>query len=326
MKAEGHRMLKKIAEAINKAGTIAILPHIAADGDAVGSSLALAIALSRCGKNASVLLEEKIPQLYDFLPGIELSLPYTGEEGVYELAIALDCGDIYRLGSRRGVFEKAQVTVNIDHHPTNTGFAVYDYVDTKAAATGEILYRLMEHMGIRPDMDVSSCLYTAIVTDTGGFRYSNTTPETFSICSKLLEAGVDLSAISHRVFEVTSLSKVRLTGEAISTLEVHENGKVAVMMLTAEAMKRSGASDEDSDGIINIARNINGVEAAAILKELDNGDIKVSLRSNDYLDVSQIARKHSGGGHVKAAGFTVKDGSGMKKAATELLHEIKELL
>jgi phosphoesterase RecJ-like protein len=318
-------MLKKIAEALADAGNIAILPHIAADGDAIGSSLALALGLSGAGKEVSVLLEEQVPQIYGFLPGLEMAGVYGGDGGKYDIAVALDCGDIERLGSRKPVFEKAAVTVNIDHHTTNTGFAMLDYVDTGCAAAGEIIYRLFGLMGIDPGKDAAICLYTAITSDTGGFRYSNTTSATHIIASELLKKGIDVADISRRIFDTVSPGKVRLMGEAVNSLELLENGRIALMTVSCEAMRRSGAADEDTDGIINIARNISGVEAAAMLREMENGDIKVNLRSNSYVDVSAVASKYSGGGHIKAAGFTVRGGD-LGKVREMLLEDLRGML
>lgn len=318
-------MLDKIANLVKRAKKIAILPHIAADGDAVGSSLALAIELAAMGKQVSVLLEESIPQVYDFLPGTDLAYVYPAGEKTYDLAIALDCGDMERLGRRKEIFENADVTVNIDHHPTNSGFADYDLVDPLSAATGEIIYRLFETMGIDPGKDAAACLYTAISTDTGSFRYSNTVPATHIICAGLLNKGIDVADISKRVFDTMSYGKVRLTGEAISSLELYFDGKAAVMSLTEEAIRRSGAAEEDSDGIINIARNIRGVEVAAMLRQMAGGDIKVNLRSNYTADVSQLAAMHSGGGHKRAAGFTVCGGD-LQKVKKMLLEDLEGML
>ncbi|NLK86046.1 MAG: bifunctional oligoribonuclease/PAP phosphatase NrnA [Clostridiaceae bacterium] len=312
-------MLKRIADLINMTDRIAILPHIAADGDAVGSSLALAIELEAMGKKASVILEENMPQIYEFLPGIDLAHVYPAGEGAFDLVVALDCGDMERLGRRRGIFEKARVTVNIDHHRTNQGFADHDFVDPLSAATGEIVYRLFETMGIEPGKDTAICLYTAISTDTGSFRYSNTVPMTHAVCAELLKKGIDVADISKRVFDTTSYEKVRLMGEAIDSLELYFDGRAAVMCLTEEAIRRSGAAEEDHDGIINIARNIRGVEVAAMLRQMADGGIKVNLRSNYEADVSSLAAKHHGGGHKRAAGFTISGGDlqGVKKILLE---------
>jgi phosphoesterase RecJ-like protein len=318
-------MLEKIANLIKSADKIAIVPHIAADGDAIGSSLALAIELTAMGKDASVLLEERIPQLYEFLPGTDLAHVYPEGEKAFDLVIALDCGDMERLGRRKGIFENASVTVNIDHHQTNQGFAAYDLVDPMSAATGEIIYRLFEAMGTDPGKEAATCLYTAISTDTGSFRYSNTVPMTHLICAELLKKGIDVADISKRVFDTMSYGKVRLTGEAINSLELCFGGKAAVMTLTEEAIRRSGAAEEDSDGIINTARNIRGVEVAAMLRQLPNGDIKVNLRSNYTADVSQLAARHSGGGHKRAAGFTVCGGD-IEKVKEMLLKDLEGML
>jgi phosphoesterase RecJ-like protein len=320
-------MLKKIAEAIAKAGSIAILPHIAADGDAIGSSLALAIGLSGIGKDVAVLLGEKVPQIYGFLPGLEMAGVYDNSSGamIYDLAIALDCGDAERLGSRRAVFGRASVTVNIDHHPTNTGFAMMDHIDPSCAAAGEMIFDLFRQMGIEPGKDAAICLYTAIASDTGGFRYSNTTPTTHVIVSELMKKGIDVAEISRQIFDTVSPGKVRLTGEALNSLELFEEGRIAVMSVSNAAMQRSGAAEEDTDGIINMARNISGVEVAAMLREMENGDIKVNLRSNSDADVSAIASKYSGGGHTKAAGFTVR-GADLEKVGKILLDDLRGML
>lgn len=317
-------MLDKIAAVINTSDNIAILPHVAADGDALGSSLALAMTLVQMGQKAVVLLEEDIPLIYGFLPGKELSEVYASGSYSFDLAVALDCGDAERLGLRKSIFSGAAKTVNIDHHATNKGFAVYNHVDTGSSATGEIIFRLLEYLKRRPDRDIAACLYTAISTDTGGFRYSNTTPLTHRTAAELIGFGVDVAEVSRSVFDTASLGKVRLTGAAIESLELFENGRLAIMTVTNEMIRNAGAVEEDSDGIINTARNIRGVEAAAMLKQLESGEIKVNLRSNSYVDVSDIAARHSGGGHKRAAGFTVK--GDLEQVKLSLLSDLKEVL
>lgn len=317
-------MLDKIANAISKSGDIALLPHVAADGDALGSSFALALAISRMGKNVKVLLEEDIPFTYGFLPGIELSEVYQYGDRQYDTMIAVDCGDLGRLGKRADIFEGARITANIDHHPTNTGFAVHNFVDTGAAATSEIIYKLLGLLSIKIEKDIATCLYVAIATDTGSFRYSNTTSVTHELAAELLRAGVDVAVISQKVFDATSFEKVKLISEAINTLELFENGKIAVMAISNELIKKSGAKEEDCDGIINTARNIRGVEVAAMLRQLDNSEIKVNLRSNLTFDVSAIASLYKGGGHKKAAGYTTS--GTLENAKKRLLEDIREVL
>jgi len=318
-------MLSEIANLITSSDKIAILPHVAADGDALGSALALALAVVSMDKEALVVLEEEPSSTFDFLPWKGLSKVY-GEQKQwnFKTVIAVDCGDLGRLGRRKEIFDKAEATANIDHHNTNTHFAALNYVDTGASATAEIIYRLLPLAGIEVDADIALCLYVAITTDTGGFRYSNTTPDTHMIAARLIEKGIDVADVARRVFDTTSFEKVKLMGEAIRSIELHEEGKVAVITLSGRQFTDTGARDEDSEGIINIARNIKGVEVAAMLREIENGEIRVNLRSNMYFDVSRIAGLNSGGGHKKAAGYTVKDT--LENAKKKLLSDIKDAL
>jgi phosphoesterase RecJ-like protein len=317
-------LLDNIAEIILKSDEIAILPHVAADGDALGSSFALALALSRLGKKAAVFLEEELPFIYGFLPGSNMSEVFDGLKTKYGTVIAVDCGDKERLGARKELFDNAEVTANIDHHPTNTSFADHNHVNPDASATAEIIRRLLELLGIEPDREIATGLYVGIATDTGSFRYSNTTSETHRIVSELIKAGVDVAEVSEKIFDSVSCEKVKLTGEAINSLELFENGRIAIMTLTIDQIRKTGARDEDSDGIINTARSIRGVSVAAMLRQSENGDIKVNLRSNALVDVSGIARLHSGGGHKKAAGYTT--GGSLEMAKHKLLEEIRKAL
>lgn len=316
--------LDRIISVLKESERIAILPHVSADGDAVGSCLALALTLKKLGKKPKVLLEEEIPYVYSFLPGRELAEVYSSGHTGYETAAALDAGDLGRLGVRRAVFETAAVTVNIDHHNTNTEFGFHNYVDTGASAVGEIVWQMLKKLGLSPDADISTCLYVAIATDTGGFRYGNTTPLTHNIASELIKAGVQVAEVSRRIFDSASYEKVKLTGAAIGRLELFENGRVAVMTLDNALIRSTGAREEDCDGVINIARNIRGVEVAAMLRQWDNGEIKVNLRSSDDVDVSAIAGLYKGGGHKKAAGYITS--GGLEEAKNKLLKDIREAL
>lgn len=296
--------LETIVKVIQKASRAVILPHVSADGDAVGSALALHSALTRLGLDSVIYLEEQVPAIYSFLPGTDTVQVYGSQAIEFDLAIALDTGDRGRLGKRIEVFDQAGVKVNIDHHSTNTSFAMYNFVDTKASAVGEIVYRIIEMLGLEPDGDIATCLYAAITTDTGGFRFSNTTSETHRITAELISRGVDVAAVSRKVFDTVSLEKAKLMGQAIGAIELFENGQAAMIVLTDEMMQKSGASEEDCDGIVNIARNISGVEVAFMLRSRSDGTIKGNLRSQERVDVSAIAKAFGGGGHIRAAGFT----------------------
>lgn len=315
--------MENIITLINNATRIAIMPHVSADGDALGSSLALAMALRKINKDCVIYLEEEVPLNYKFLPCLELVETFC-EPCEYDLVLALDTGDIQRLGNRYKVFEMATNTVNIDHHTTNTNFAQVNHVDVKSSATGEIIYDLIKTMCIDFDKDIATCLYVAIATDTGGFRYSNTTPLTHSISSELIDHGVDVSSVSQMIFETNSLSKVMLMGAAINTLEILEEGKVAFMAIADSMLKETGALEEDCEGIVNIGRNIRGVEVALLIRERFEGEYKINFRSKNYVDVSMIASKYKGGGHQRASGCTIN--GQMCEIKNSLLQDIRELL
>lgn len=316
--------LDRIISVLKESDKIVILPHVSADGDAIGSSLALAMVLRKLGKKPKVMLEEDIPYIYGFLPGREMAEVFTTGHELFNAAVALDTGDLGRLGARRSMFESAAETVNIDHHNTNTEFAFHNYVSAGSSAVGEIIYEMIKSMGLKPDMDIATCLYVAIATDTGSFRFSNTSPLTHQIVSELINVGVKVAEVSTKIFDSNSYEKVKLTGAAISKLEILENGRIAIMALDYDLIKETGAKEEDSDGIINIARNIRGVEVAAMLREWSNGEIKVNLRSSSYVDVSAIAGLYKGGGHKRAAGYIT--GGSLEAAKNALLKDLKEVI
>lgn len=318
--------LKAIASVFKESGDIAIIPHISADGDAIGSSLALALAFERLGARARVYLEEAVPLLYRFLPGERLITVYEEEtEGTsHELAVALDTGDISRLGKRSVIFSKAGKTINIDHHSTNSNFARLNYVDTASSAVGEIIYRLLKMMGLFLTPDISACLYTAIATDTGGFRYSNTTSLTHQITAELVKNGADVAELSQKLFETTTLGKVRLLGTAAQSLELLDNGRISLITVTDDMLKESRAIEEDCEGIVNLGRNIRNVQIALMMRLYDNGEIKVNLRSNTGVNVARIANSFSGGGHNKAAGFTAAGDAGNLRL--RLLEEVRKAM
>jgi len=316
--------IEKIAEIIRNNKNVAILPHVSADGDALASGFALGLALRKIGIEPKIVLEERIPWVYEFLPGREMSALYDGQDIPYDLVIAVDTGDLNRLGKRLGIFRAANNTVNIDHHTSNTRFAGLNHVSVESAATGEIIYELIEIMNIEIDKDIAICLYTAISSDTGGFRFSNTTPLTHHIAAKLVEKGLNIAKISRRIFDEAALEKVKLMGMAINTLQLLEEGRIAVIEVSLEMMKKTGAKEEDCDGLANIGRNIRGVEAAVVLRETDNNEVRVNLRSNEWLDVAEIAVRFSGGGHKRAAGCTLK--GSIEHAKTMVIDEIRRRL
>lgn len=317
-------MDKEIVKLISEAGSVAIYPHVSADGDAIGSSLALGLALRNAGKKVSVYIEEDIPTVYRFLPGGELSGFYNENVEVADLNIALDTGDVGRLGSRAEAFFMAPCTINIDHHVTNTRYAHLNFVNANSASTGEITYLLLNKLKMEITADIATCLYTAIATDTGGFQYQNTTADTHKIIAELLSTGINVGEISQRIYDNTTYEKLKLTAKAIELLELHESSKLSVVALSLDDILSTGAKEEDCDGIVNIGRSIESVEVSALIKEKSNNEIRVNLRSKTYVDVSEVAAAFDGGGHKRAAGCTII--GTLEEAKRKIIEAIKERL
>ena len=295
---------KEIAEVLLKAEKILIYPHINADGDAVGSAAALCHTLRRLGKTAYVLIEEQLPANLRFMD----KGYFTFDEKVIEhpdVSVCVDCGDFGRFPMRREKFLSARTTVCVDHHGTTQNFCDYNYVDSGAAATGELIYALIKEMVPEADVETGEAIFAAITTDTGNFQYSNTTKNCHLIMAELYDLGVDTNKVSVEIYENERQEKLMITTKALSTLEIFGGGCGAIAHLTLEDMKEIGAEPFETDGVIEKLRSISGVEYAAFVKEKEPGVIRVSMRAKRRGNVASIASKLGGGGHVKAAGCTL---------------------
>lgn len=295
----------KAIELIKKSNNIFIASHINPDGDNIGSSLALALALKKINKNIVVLKSDIIPTDFTFLPGIDLIKKHDDKLDDIDLFIVLDCGDEDRLGQNKSLFESAKKTINIDHHISNTNFGDINIVDSKSAATGELVYHFIKQMDIKLDKDISTNIYTAISTDTGSFKYESVSSDTHRIVADLLDIGIDKTEININLYESMSFTRMKLFIKSLTTLETFNDGKIAVIKVTQDMLKETGASLEDSEGIISFITKLSTVEAACILKELEKENIKISLRTKRYLDASSICNEFNGGGHKRAAGCTI---------------------
>ncbi len=297
--------MNEIAALLKTAQTIAVLPHTSPDADTLGSCFALAYALGKQGKSTMVYTDEAIPEYLSFLDGkYEI---FAGEAPVYDVCLCLDCGDMERLGGRAAVFAAAAYTINIDHHYTNTNFADYNLVEPLASSTGEICYRLLQYIGAEIDTYIASCLYAALSGDTGGFRYSNTSASSLRTAADLMEHGIDAWEINRLLFGTEDIAALRFKGSLSQRIQVLEGGLVAVVTVDAASLAESGLASDQLENIVDIPRQVRGAEVAVSFKESD-GEVKVSLRSNAYIDVGDIAVRLGGGGHKRAAGLTVKAG------------------
>ena len=298
-----YRQLESIAELIRENSDFIIIAHISPDGDTLGSSLALKCVMQRMNKRCSVVCDNRVPKVYAFLPYADGVLA-TADAHPAECCIAVDCADTGRLGTAVELFEGAKRTAVIDHHPTNAGYAQLNAVDGDAAAAGELMYELCLLLTGVLHEDTATCLYTALMTDTGSFAYGNTRPRTHEIAARLLEAGVDHYDINRKVYRTLPFSRVKLLGVAINNMRLHEGGRVCISALTAEELRLVGAADEDTEGVIDHLRDVSTVEVAVLIRESAQDTYKVSLRSKLCADVSAISHRMGGGGHKHAAGYT----------------------
>lgn len=293
-----------------------VCSHSRPDGDAVGSMLAMGMLLENLGKRVDLVTADRIPSIYRSLPGAEAIRCLMRVHGPYDAVILLECDGLERT-RLRGLESFYQV--NIDHHATGRAYAHLNWIDREAASVGELVYRLIRAAGVQVTPDMAQCLYTTILTDTGGFCYGATRASTFALAEELALAGADPVRIAQEIYFSTAMAKLLLLGAALSNLK--REGRLAWLSISHDDMVRTCAAEEDCEGIVNYAISIAGVEAAAFLRELPEGRIRVSLRSKGRVDVSSLAAGLGGGGHENAAGVTL-DGP-VPRALEEILSQLR---
>lgn len=318
--------LNKIAAKLKEGERFLLLGHVMPDGDCIGSMLALSLALERAGKEAILALPGPVPSIYLFLPAIERILvnPSLGDLGPenFSAVIVIDTSVPERLGDLAGLVNALRATgvpvILIDHHVSASPYGDLNFIDPEAAAAGEIVHDLLKLLGYEVDQGIATCLYVALATDTGGFRYETTTPATHRRIAEFIEAGANVREISLRVFEEKPRKTIEALRAALNTLELSPCGRVAWMILTQEVVGKLGLTDEHTDGIVGYGRMIEGVEVALFFRELGNNQVKVSFRSKNFVDVSRLAAQFGGGGHLRAAGALIRgDLEGVKAAVIE---------
>lgn len=296
------------AEVFRNAQRFIITSHQHPDGDAVGSAIGLGLALKGWGKEVAVVAAEPLSHLYHFLPGSDLvQTPQAFHRNYCECGVVLDCTSAERLsGEIREVLEGCTNLVNIDHHVSNTYFASINIVDVVAAATGEMLYQILTALGVGISPDVATNLYAALVTDTGYFRYQNTTPGCHLTASSLLKNGADYLNVHQCLNEQRTMASLHLLEKCLSTLKIDRDGLLAWMVVPKRFFLETETGIDDSDDFINYPKSIAGVEVGILFKEVDDQEIRVGFRSKRWLDVNALAALFGGGGHERAAGCTVR--------------------
>ena len=298
-----NKMIEQILQLIDGSQTIFVAAHENPDGDAVGSTLALTNALREMGKDVVAYNRDQAPLEYAFLPGYDTIINELDEAQSFDAGFVLDAGGLSRAGV--SIRERCRSLVNIDHHPYSEDFGDIYYVDTEACATGVLIYRLLQAAGHQISSDVATCIYTAILSDTGSFRYSNANPEAFQVAGEMVGIGVDPWSIASGLYESQEESRLRLLSLALPSLRVSACGLYASIAVTLDMYGTVGAIENHTDRFINYPRSIRGVEVAIFFRQLTKDSFKVGFRSKGNVDVGALARAMNGGGHHNAAGATV---------------------
>ena len=314
----------KLNDIIKSSKNILIISHINPDGDTLGSMCGLYSAIyENFKKKCDMLAVSKVPTVYEYLPNINLvkSLDDIDKSREYDLVINVDVAAFDRICDAGILFEKAKHTANIDHHKTNNGYADLNIINSDASSTGEVLFKCFEKMGWKINLDTAICLYTAILTDTGSFRFDNTKPETFECASKLVEIGVNPSDIYKKVYESDSKTLVMFQAHCISKAKFLYDDKLAYTVVYRKDMEKFGANDECMEGLTEKLRAIVTTQLAFVAKEMKSGGTKISMRSKKT-DVAKICGIFGGGGHKYAAGCTIK--APVEDAVKMIIENIKE--
>ena len=292
--------IDQILKCIKKSKNIVIVTHENPDGDAVGSSLAMYHALKGLKKNVDIIIPE-YAKCFNELPGIDEVIKESDKE-VYDLAISLDAATDKLLNVWVKYFREADQRIVIDHHSTNTMFGDINYVDLSAPACAQVVYMLIKHYRWKITPEIGTCIMAGIITDTGGFQYSGVSRDTFNIAAELLDAGVNISKVYKKVFDTKTKSSFELRRIALDRMEFLEDDKIAFTYITYDDERKVNAGVGDYEGIVSEGRSIEGVEVSIFLHELKDGEFKISLRSNAYVNVSDVCIMFGGGGHIRAAG------------------------
>jgi len=294
--------MKKIIQELKKNNSFLLLCHMSPDGDTLGSAAALSLALRAMGKKTQCAVDGLIPSKLGFLLyDTEFIADPAELKDSFDCVIGVDTATFARLGKFGEIYRQIPAKLNIDHHMTNELYGEVNYV-TDRSATGEIILEMLEEMDIALTVPMANALYAAISTDTNNFVYSNTTEQTFLAAAKLKKAGAETAKLCDRIYYKRSLGATRLIAKALETLHIYYDGKMAVLHMTLDTIKACGANRTDCDILVNFAREIEGVELGVFINEMPDGKFKISLRSNDYLDVAAFAAEYGGGGHKRAAG------------------------
>lgn len=315
-------MFKEAKEILNKSNKIYISAHINPDGDAIGSTLAIYFALKKLGKDVHVVMPS-YSNVFSFLPGVNLCVDAI-ENKEYDLLIALDSSDNTRLAISEQEYKLAKKVIMLDHHQISKPYGDFRYIDDTKSSASEIAYLFIKYLDIEIDKDIATLLYAGIMTDTGSFNYNNTSSDTHRIVADLIDYGAETVMVCKKLNDTIKESKLKLIAKAIDNMEVFYNGKMRYSYIPYDDIKNLGIDDEDAEGMTNYLRSVEGTEVAVYVRGKSDGTNKVSMRSGGNVDISKIAISFGGGGHPRAAGYTMKESEEIEKQ--KLIKVVGEML
>ncbi len=298
-------MFKEAKEIVEKSNKIYIVAHINPDGDAIGSTFAVYFALKKMNKDVHVVMPS-YSTVFEFLPGVQTSINSIEDEE-YDLLIALDSSDVTRLAISEDEYKKAKKVIMLDHHQISAPYGDFRYINDNKSSASEIAYLFIKYLGVKIDKEIATLLYTGIMTDTGSFNYSNANADTFRAVAELLECGAEAVSVCKKLNDTMKEAKLKLIAKTVDNMEVYFDGKLRFSYVSYEEISELGINDEDSEGMTNYLRAVEGTEVAVYVRGKSDGSLKVSMRSGGRIDTSKIAIAFGGGGHPRASGYTMKE-------------------
>jgi len=292
-----------LVDVIKRGRRFVIASHQRPDGDAIGSAMAMALALRAIGKAATVVTDAIPPVFLQPFPDVAGILITPDVNESFDAALIMECSELSRTGVRG--LDRSPV-MNIDHHPGNTSYGAINWIDESAAACGEMAFTLIEAIGAPLTEAVATHIYLAVLTDTGSFHFSHLSPRTYDIARRCVEAGADPQWIARTHYDSNSLARVRIFGAVLNSMVIVDSGRIALLSITRQTMDDLQGTSDDLEGLINFPLTVKDIEAVAFFKEVGDQDWRVSLRSKGSVDTGAIARAHGGGGHTNAAGCSAK--------------------
>jgi phosphoesterase RecJ-like protein len=294
--------VRSIVEAIQARRRFVLSSHSRPDGDSIGSQLAMAYALRALGKEVHVVNQDRAPAPLLTFPGVGEIEVADHASGAFDAAIVMECGDLARTGVA-GL--DRYFVINIDHHPGNTEYGQINWFDPSAAACGEMVFDIVQALGVPFSLEIATHVYLAVLTDTGSFHYSSISPKTFDICRLALDAGVDPVLVARNVYDSNNMGRLKLFGAVLSAMQIDASGRIAIVYLDHEMARAAGGTYEDTEGLINLPLTVKEIQAVLFFKQTEGDEYRVSMRSKGDIDIGGIAKEFGGGGHKNAAGCAV---------------------